>query len=64
MLPQELGGVVDSRLIVYGTDNLRVIDESIFPMITLGNIQATVYSVAERACDIIKEDWARGDKTS
>jgi choline dehydrogenase-like flavoprotein len=64
MLPQELGGVVDSRLIVYGTDNLRVIDASIFPMITLGNIQATVYSVAERACDIIKEDWARGDKTS
>lgn len=57
MLPRELGGVVNDRLVVHGTKNLRVIDASIFPMIPMGNIQATVYAVAERACDLIKEDW-------
>ncbi|KAI4641814.1 hypothetical protein J4E93_007913 [Alternaria ventricosa] len=57
MMPRELNGVVDSRLKVYGTKNLRVVDASIFPMETLGNIQATVYAVAEKAADIIKEDW-------
>ncbi|KAJ2992878.1 hypothetical protein NUW58_g2023 [Xylaria curta] len=58
MLPRDLGGVVSDRLVVYGTRNVRIIDASIFPMITMGNIQATVYAVAERACDLIKEDWA------
>lgn len=58
MMPRELGGVVNDRLVVHGTRNVRVIDASVFPMITLGNIQATVYAVAERASDLIKEDWA------
>ncbi|KAF1978065.1 putative aryl-alcohol dehydrogenase [Bimuria novae-zelandiae CBS 107.79] len=58
MMPEALGGVVNDRLVVHGTKNLRVIDASIFPMIPLGNIQTTVYAVAERACDLIKEDWA------
>jgi choline dehydrogenase-like flavoprotein len=57
MMPKELNGVVDSRLKVHGTKNLRVVDASIFPMETLGNIQATVYAVAEKAADLIKEDW-------
>ncbi|KAM4057853.1 GMC oxidoreductase [Hirsutella rhossiliensis] len=56
MLPREAGGVVDSRLRVYGVKNLRVIDASIFPLEPLGNIQSTVYAVAERAADIIKKD--------
>lgn len=56
MLPRELGGVVDDRLVVYGTNNVRIIDASVFPVITQGNIQATVYAVAERACDLMKED--------
>jgi choline dehydrogenase-like flavoprotein len=56
MLPKELGGVVNERLLVYGTRNLRIVDASIFPMIPRGNIQASVYAVAERAADIIKED--------
>lgn len=59
MMPKELGGVVDSRLKVYGTKNLRVVDASVFPLETLGNIQATVYAVAEKAADLIKEDWAQ-----
>ena len=32
MLPRHKGGVVDERLKVYGTSNLRVVDASIFPM--------------------------------
>jgi choline dehydrogenase-like flavoprotein len=56
MLPKDQGGVVNERLIVHGTKNLRVVDASIFPLQTLGTIQATVYAVAERAADFIKED--------
>ncbi|KAJ5779266.1 hypothetical protein N7457_006986 [Penicillium paradoxum] len=54
MLPQEIGGVVDSKLKVYGTKNLRVVDASIFPLEPTGNIQSTVYAVAERAADLIR----------
>ncbi|ETS81086.1 hypothetical protein PFICI_06088 [Pestalotiopsis fici W106-1] len=56
MLPREQGGVVDGRLRVYGTSNLRIVDASVFPLEPLGNIQATVYAVAEKAADFIKED--------
>lgn len=56
MMPREDGGVVDPRLKVYGTRNLRIVDASIFPLIPRGNIQTTVYSVAEKAADMIKED--------
>ncbi|KAK5634589.1 hypothetical protein RRF57_010302 [Xylaria bambusicola] len=55
MLPRELGGVVDEKLIVHGTANIRVVDASMIPLEPLGNIQTTVYAVAERAADIIKE---------
>ncbi|KAL4937821.1 hypothetical protein BDV06DRAFT_226607 [Aspergillus oleicola] len=56
MMPAEDGGVVDPRLKVYGTSNLRVIDASVFPLVPRGNIQATVFAVAEKAADLIKED--------
>lgn len=59
MLPRGDGGVVDARLRVYGVGNLRVVDASVFPIEPLGNIQATVYAVAERAADLLKEDRAR-----
>ncbi|KAI8623485.1 choline dehydrogenase [Xylariaceae sp. FL1651] len=58
MMPLDKGGVVSDRLLVHGTTNIRIIDASVFPVITKGNIQATVYAVAERACDLIKEDWS------
>lgn len=64
MMPRERGGVVNDRLLVHGTTNVRIIDASVFPMITQGNIQATVYAVAERACDLIKEDWGVIDPAS
>jgi choline dehydrogenase-like flavoprotein len=59
MLPREKGGVVNERLVVHGTRNLRVVDASIFPLQTLGTIQATVYAVAERAADFILEDFRK-----
>ncbi|MCJ1356971.1 MAG: hypothetical protein MMC33_006967 [Icmadophila ericetorum] len=56
MMPRDMGGVVNERLIVHGTTNLRVVDASIMPMIPRGNIQSSVYAIAERAADIIKQD--------
>ncbi|GAB7338874.1 hypothetical protein MBLNU457_5560t1 [Dothideomycetes sp. NU457] len=54
MLPLSLGGVVDPNLLVYGTQNLRVVDSSIMPMIPAGHLQAVMYGIAEKASDIIK----------
>lgn len=56
MRPQGAGGVVDTRLRVYGAKNLRIVDASVFPLEPSGNLQSTVYAVAERAADILKED--------
>lgn len=51
MMPQELGGVVDPNLIVYGTQNLRVVDTSIFPLIPAAHLQAPMFAVAEKVGD-------------
>ena len=59
MKPIEHGGVVGERLVVHGTANLRIVDASIMPTIPGGNIQSSVYAVAERAADLIKEDKRR-----
>ena len=56
MKPRDQGGVVNDRLLVHGTANLRVVDASIMPTVPGGNIQTSVYAVAERAADIIKAD--------
>ncbi|GAB7332450.1 hypothetical protein MBLNU13_g04253t2 [Cladosporium sp. NU13] len=54
MLRRELGGVVDSKLRVYGVKGLRIVDASIFPMAVAGHTSSTVYAVAEKAADLIK----------
>ena len=48
MLPLAQGGVVDSHLRVWGTQNLRVVDASIFPLIPAAHLQSVVYAVAEK----------------
>ncbi|KAI0880469.1 putative GMC oxidoreductase [Annulohypoxylon maeteangense] len=55
MLPEDKGGVVDTRLGVYGVENLRVVDASAIPLISTASMQTTVYAFAERAADLIKE---------
>ncbi|RBR02950.1 hypothetical protein FVER53590_06833 [Fusarium verticillioides] len=48
MMPLELGGVVDPELKVRGTYNLRIADASIMPLIPSANLQASVYTIAEK----------------
>ncbi|KAF3000872.1 hypothetical protein E8E13_007634 [Curvularia kusanoi] len=57
MLPLEKGGVVNPRLQVYGVDSLRVIDCSIVPVLPDVNILASIYMIAEKGAEMIKEDW-------
>ena len=56
MMPRAKGGVVDPRLKVYGTTNVRVVDASVVPLQLCGHLMSTLYAVAERAADLIKAD--------
>lgn len=48
MLPQNLGGVVDEKLLVYGVKGLSVVDASVMPDLPGSYTQQTVYAVAEK----------------
>ena len=52
-------GVVDARLKVYGTKNVRVCDASIMPLQIAAHLQATVYAIGEKGAEMMKEDWAK-----
>ncbi len=56
MKPRDKGGVLDSRLRVYGVPRLRVVDASIFPRIPGYFIVSAIYMAAEKAADMILED--------
>ncbi|KAE8152085.1 putative glucose oxidase [Aspergillus avenaceus] len=58
MLPRSMGGVVDNRLKVYGTTNVRVVDASIQPMQLSGHPMSNIYAISERVSDFIKTDQA------
>ncbi|XP_051172417.1 glucose dehydrogenase [FAD, quinone]-like [Leptopilina boulardi] len=53
----DLEAVIDPRLRVYGVKRLRVVDASIMPIIPRGNTNAPTIMIAEKASDLIKEDW-------
>ena len=56
MMSQDLGGVVDSKLRVYGTRNVRIVDASIMPFQVSGHLTSTLYALSEKAAEIIKAD--------
>ncbi|XP_028134084.1 glucose dehydrogenase [FAD, quinone]-like [Diabrotica virgifera virgifera] len=55
--PSDPYAVVDPELRVYGVSGLRVIDASIMPFITNGNINAPVIMIGEKGADLIKYYW-------
>ncbi|KAK2924301.1 FAD/NADP-binding domain superfamily [Fusarium oxysporum f. sp. vasinfectum] len=57
MLPLEDGGVVDSRIHVYGVQGFRNIDSNIMPTGPDVNIAGPVYMLGEHGATMIKKDW-------
>ena len=53
MGPDKNTAVVDNHCRVYGVNNLRVVDASVFPTVTSGNTNAPTIMVAEKASDLI-----------
>ena len=51
--PDDAAAVVDPECRVRGLQRLRVVDSSVFPAITNGNLNAPTIMVAERAADLI-----------
>jgi choline dehydrogenase len=53
MGPDSDNSVVDQHLRVHGTENLRVIDASVFPNLTSGNTNAPTIMLAHRSAELI-----------
>ncbi|XP_048484326.1 ecdysone oxidase [Plutella xylostella] len=56
---RDKGGVVDSRLRVYGISRLRVVDASIIPVQPCAKTYAPTVMIAEKAADMIKQDYGK-----
>ncbi|RDB27707.1 Pyranose dehydrogenase 3 [Hypsizygus marmoreus] len=56
MAPRNIGGVLDNRMVVYGTQNVRVVDAGSIPINVAAHTVATVYAIAEKVSDAIIND--------
>lgn len=56
MMKEEFGGVVDSKLKVYGLANVRVVDASVLPVQLSAHLSSSLYGIAEKAAVMIRED--------
>jgi choline dehydrogenase-like flavoprotein len=54
---EEAGGVVDSKLRVFGTKRLRVIDASVMPVLPIGNTNWPVTMIGEKGSQMILDFW-------
>jgi len=63
MGPDAATSVVDASLRVHGLQALRIVDASVFPNITSGNINAPTMMVAEKGADLILADAQRAETT-
>jgi choline dehydrogenase len=61
---EDPGAVVDSRLRVRGLAGLRVIDASVMPTPTTGNIQAPTIMIGEKGAAMIREDANAGGRAA
>ncbi|KAF2716936.1 GMC oxidoreductase [Polychaeton citri CBS 116435] len=63
MMKEEYGGVVDSRFKVYGINNVRAVDASVLPIQLSAHLSSSLFGIAEKAAETIKEDVAAGNTT-
>jgi len=63
MLPRESGGVVDTSFKVYGTNNVRVVDGSIFPYQPSAHPMGLTYALAIMAAKVLQLERGGGGLT-
>lgn len=62
-LPSDIDAVVDNKLNVIGTSNLRVCDSSVMPVLPGGQTASSTIAIAEKAADMIAGP-SSSDRTS
>jgi len=56
MMRRDLGGVVDGRLRLYDSTNVRIVDASVMPTQVSAHLSTTLYAIAEKVADMIKNN--------